>query len=65
MPGPDLHLHSTASDGVLAPAALVELAARAGCPAIALTDAPLRSADHRAAIAVLGRGPIEVAVREA
>lgn len=38
MPGPDLHLHSTASDGVLAPAALVELAARAGCPAIALTD---------------------------
>lgn len=38
MPGPDLHLHSTASDGVLTPTALVELSARAGCPAIALTD---------------------------
>lgn len=38
MPGPDLHLHSTASDGVLAPAAIVELASRAGCPAIAITD---------------------------
>lgn len=38
MPGPDLHLHSTASDGVLDPSALVELASRAGCPAIALTD---------------------------
>lgn len=38
MPGPDLHLHSTASDGVLSPAAIVELATRAGCPAIAITD---------------------------
>ncbi|MGB4581097.1 MAG: PHP domain-containing protein [Coriobacteriia bacterium] len=38
MPGPDLHLHSTASDGVLTPAAIVELAARVGCPAIAITD---------------------------
>lgn len=38
MPGPDLHLHSTASDGVLAPAAIVELAARNGCFTIAITD---------------------------
>lgn len=48
------------------PAAVVDWrSAEARPPAIALTDAPLRSADHRAAIAVLGRGPIEVAVREA
>lgn len=38
MPGPDLHVHSTASDGQLAPAELVALAARLGLPAIALTD---------------------------
>lgn len=34
----DLHLHSTASDGILAPAALVRLAKEAGLTAIALTD---------------------------
>ena len=34
----DLHTHSTCSDGVLAPAQVVALAARAGLPAIALTD---------------------------
>lgn len=34
----DLHTHSTASDGTLAPTALVELAARKGLAAIALTD---------------------------
>lgn len=38
MPGPDLHLHSTASDGVFAPRELVVLAARAGIPTIAITD---------------------------
>jgi predicted metal-dependent phosphoesterase TrpH len=38
MPGPDLHLHSTASDGLLSPAELVTEAARLGLPAIALTD---------------------------
>ena len=41
-PGPrgfvDLHSHSTASDGALAPAAVVETAARAGLVALALTD---------------------------
>ncbi|HEY4321781.1 MAG TPA: PHP domain-containing protein [Gemmatimonadales bacterium] len=34
----DLHCHSTASDGLLAPAAVVAVAARAGLAAIALTD---------------------------
>ena len=34
----DLHMHSTASDGSVAPAQLVEAAARAGLSAIALTD---------------------------
>jgi len=38
MAGPDLHIHSTASDGVLTPTATVAQAARAGCPAIAITD---------------------------
>lgn len=34
----DLHLHSTASDGVLPPARVVELAAARGLVAVALTD---------------------------
>ena len=34
----DLHMHSTASDGVMAPAAVVAAARRAGLAAIALTD---------------------------
>ncbi len=34
----DLHLHSTASDGTLPPAAVVRLAAAAGLAAMALTD---------------------------
>ncbi len=34
----DLHNHSNASDGMLTPRALVELAAATGCDAIALTD---------------------------
>lgn len=34
----DLHCHSTASDGLLAPAAVVRAAAEAGLTAIALTD---------------------------
>ena len=34
----DLHLHSTCSDGSEAPARVVELAATAGCDAVALTD---------------------------
>lgn len=38
MPGPDLHLHSSASDGALAPAELVRLAHAAGIPAISVTD---------------------------
>ncbi len=38
MPGPDLHLHSTASDGSLAPSALVTRARELGIPAIGITD---------------------------
>jgi predicted metal-dependent phosphoesterase TrpH len=34
----DLHTHTTASDGLLAPAALVELAVQRGLKAIAITD---------------------------
>src|ERR1700691_1918909 len=34
----DLHCHSTASDGTLAPAAVVQLARRNGLSALALTD---------------------------
>ena len=34
----DLHNHSTCSDGLLSPTQLIELAARAGADAIALTD---------------------------
>jgi predicted metal-dependent phosphoesterase TrpH len=34
----DLHNHSTASDGLLSPTELIELAARTGADAIALTD---------------------------
>lgn len=36
--GADLHLHSTASDGTLAPSEVVRLAAEAGLAAMALTD---------------------------
>ena len=35
---PDLHMHSTYSDGVLAPALLVERAASTGVTAMAITD---------------------------
>lgn len=39
MPGPvDLHLHTTASDGTLAPRDLVRLAARRGVTVLAITD---------------------------
>lgn len=36
--GADLHVHTTASDGVLSPAAVVRLGASAGLEAIAITD---------------------------
>ena len=38
MPGIDLHLHTTASDGAFAPAALVRMAHEAGLDCIAITD---------------------------
>ncbi|NLA05660.1 MAG: PHP domain-containing protein, partial [Firmicutes bacterium] len=34
----DLHLHSSASDGIFSPAKLIEKAAAAGLAAVALTD---------------------------
>src|SRR5688500_2540213 len=34
----DLHTHSTVSDGTVSPETVVELAAGAGCRAVALTD---------------------------
>jgi hypothetical protein len=47
----DLHNHSTASDGLLAPADVVRLAANNGCDALALTDHDVTDglADARAA----------------
>jgi len=36
--GPDLHIHSTASDGTVAPADIVARATKMGLPAISLTD---------------------------
>lgn len=38
MPGPDLHIHSTASDGALTPAEVVARAAALGIAVIAITD---------------------------
>ena len=38
MPGIDLHLHTTASDGAFAPAALVRMAHEAGLDCLAITD---------------------------
>lgn len=56
----DLHTHSTASDGILAPEQVVEAAARCGLAAIALTDhdtingvEAARDAGHRLGIRVI------------
>lgn len=63
----DLHNHSNCSDGLLAPAALVALAARNGCDAVALTDhdttlglAEAGAAAHRAGVRFI-RG-VEISV---
>jgi predicted metal-dependent phosphoesterase TrpH len=57
----DLHCHSTASDGLRAPAEVVEVAAQAGLEAIALTDhdstaglAEAREAGRRLGVRVVG-----------
>ena len=57
----DLHCHSTASDGLRAPAEVVEVAAQAGLEAIALTDhdstaglAEAREAGRRLGVRVIG-----------
>ena len=64
----DLHMHSTASDGVLAPAAVVERAAARGLAAIALTDhdtlagiAEAQSAGDRLGVRVVGGCEFSVA----
>lgn len=63
----DLHNHSTASDGLLSPTQLIELAARTGADAIALTDhdttAGLEEADRAAREAGIAFVPgVEVSV---
>lgn len=58
----DLHLHSTCSDGSLAPAALVEAARRAALHAIALTDHDTTAGVELARRAAEARGgPIVIA----
>ena len=64
----DLHCHSTASDGLLAPAAVVEAARAAGLAAIALTDhdttaglGAARTAGDRLGVRVIGGCEFSVA----
>jgi len=57
----DLHLHSVHSDGVLAPAALVELLAAAGVRLFALTDHDTVAGLAAAATAASARGLVHVA----
>ncbi len=54
----DLHTHSTVSDGSETPGAVVELAAAAGCSALALTDH-----DSLAGLAEAGRTAAQLGVR--
>jgi hypothetical protein len=54
----DLHTHSTVSDGSEPPARIVELAAAAGCSALALTDH-----DSLAGLEEAGRVAVELGVR--
>jgi len=53
---PDLHTHSTASDGTLSPAALVQRAAAAGVEVLALTDHDTVAGLDEAAAAAAGAG---------
>lgn len=52
----DLHCHSTRSDGSEAPARVVELAADAGCTALALTDHDTTSGNAEAGLRAAGLG---------
>lgn len=52
----DLHNHSTRSDGVLSPTRLIELAARTGVDAIALTDHDTTEGVEEAAAAARAHG---------
>lgn len=52
----DLHLHSTASDGILPPAKVVEAAKAAGLTVIALTDHDTVAGVHEAVLAGEGLG---------
>jgi predicted metal-dependent phosphoesterase TrpH len=54
----DLHLHTTCSDGAYSPAQVVDLARRAGLPALAITDHDTTAAWPEAQAAA--RGTIEV-----
>lgn len=53
---PDLHTHSTASDGTLSPTDLVQRAAAAGVPLLALTDHDTTEGVAEAAAAAAGLG---------
>ena len=57
----DLHMHSTASDGVLAPAELMSRAAASGVELVSLTDHDCVAglAEARMAAAALGMGWID------
>jgi 3',5'-nucleoside bisphosphate phosphatase len=52
----DLHNHSTFSDGMLSPEALVDLAVASGCDCIALTDHDTTAGVSRARAAAQGKG---------
>lgn len=52
----DLHVHSNASDGTLSPTQVVELAARKGLDAIALTDHDTTAGIEEAAVAAADAG---------
>jgi len=56
VPNIDLHNHSTRSDGLLSPTALLELAARKGVDALALTDHDTLEGLEEAAAAAKGLG---------
>ena len=56
----DLHNHSTCSDGLLSPTQLIELAARTGVDAIALTDHDTTDGLEEAAIAANQAGVVLV-----
>lgn len=60
MPQPDLHLHSTFSDGLLTPEEIVARAVEAGLPAIAITDHDTIDGVEPARAAATGTGLVVI-----